>query len=376
MISPLVELQEARLGGAAFWTAEPQTVGPLIGGLLNRPDVGLDQSQLGADSKLDMVFVTCPIDGLQPETTFLAGQVVFSGDARFADLADMQTADPVLLLRFKEARCWAIVVQAASTDWKTTAHGLRVIDSTLAWLMTVHRLGVSAVGVDHALPYDRRWVRSRPTRRGITLTCGDRTGNRHLSGGVLPVDGPVLTDRSSMQLPTLPGQLGDERLLEGLLAWRRSVESDNRFTACSALCEAIECLVADVSVAKEFSRSDRKQLMTAIPDGLSASKRERVIKVLGWLNEPSLMMKIQTFLSSSGVETPQADLDSFAAVRGARNDLVHGCGNTSVAWSDLQRAQSWVASLLTLAIQQAPPDPASALGLIRVSQVPIVRRTP
>jgi len=116
--------------------------------------------------------------------------------------------------------------------------------------------------------------------------------------------------------------------------------------------------------------------MTAIPDGLSASKRERVIKVLGWLNEPSLMMKIQTFLSSSGVETPQADLDSFAAVRGARNDFVHGRGNTSVAWSDLQRAQSWVASLLTLAIQQAPPDPASALGLIRVSQRPIVRRTP
>lgn len=116
----------------------PGEVGPLIGELLGRPEVGLDLAGLDGRSDVDLVFVSSPVDGLEREATFLTGQVVLSPDMRSAELAQAPSVDQLLVQRFQEARCWATAVVAGPMDWATTSKALRLIDCGLAWLMVVH----------------------------------------------------------------------------------------------------------------------------------------------------------------------------------------------------------------------------------------------
>jgi hypothetical protein len=167
-------------------------------------------------------------------------------------------------------------------DWATTSKALRLIDGGLAWLMVVHFTGLSTLR-DHAgLPYDRQWVRSRPRRRGVTLSCGDRSGGRHLSGGVFSDPGPPLDERSARRLPGLPSTLAEEPLIAAVLAWRRSLETGDRFEACSALCEAVECIVSGMKVERLFGRAELDRLRGVIPDDLSGAQRTGVSESGRW----------------------------------------------------------------------------------------------
>lgn len=177
LIGPLVQLEEVRIGGAVFWGAPPGEIGPLIGRLLGRRDVALDPAALRSG---DVTFVICPVDGLEPTTTFLAGQVVFTHDSALVETAMPTFGDPALLVQMSEAPCWAVAVVGGSIDHASTVQGQRLIDSALAWLMVVHSLGRSAAASATGFPYDRTWVRSRPTRRDVTLACSDGSGQRHL----------------------------------------------------------------------------------------------------------------------------------------------------------------------------------------------------
>lgn len=368
LVSPLVELREARIGGAAFWSTTPGEVGPLIGELLGRPEVGLDLGGLDGRSDVDLVFVSCPVDGLEPEATFLVGQVVLSHETRIAELAQTPSADPLLLQRFQDATCWATAVVAGPMDWATTSKALRLIDCGLAWLMVVHSTGLSTLRDHTGLPYSRQWVRSRPRRRGVTLRCGDRSGGRHLSGGVFSDPGPPLDERSARRLPGLPSTLAEEPLIEAVFAWRRSLETGDRFEACSALCDAVECIVSGVEVERLFGRAELDRLRGVIPDDLSSAQRTRVSEMLGSLNAPPLMVKIREFLIATGIATDEEDLDAFAAVRKARNDFVHGRGNAEIEWTRVNRARGWVARLVAEAILSKPDSTAPALGRIRVRE--------
>lgn len=368
LVSPLVELREARLGGAAFWATTPGEVGRLIGELLGCPEVGLDITGLDGRSDVDLVFVLSPVDGLEPEATFLMGQVVLSDDMRIAELARAPSVDQLLLQRFQVAPCWATAVVAGPMDLATTSKALRLIDCGLAWLMVVHSTGLSTLRDHTGLPYDRQWVRSRPRRRGVTLSCGDRSGRRHLSGGVLSDPGPPLDERSSMRLPGLPSTLAEEPLIEAVLAWRRSVETGDRFGACSALCEAVECIVSGVKVEPLFGKAELDRLRGAILVDLSRAQRTRVSDMLGSLNAPSLMVKIREFLRANRIAADDEDLEAFAAVRRARNDFVHGRGEAEIEWTRVNQARRWVGQLVTEAILSKPESNAPALGRIRVHE--------
>lgn len=364
LISPMVELEEIRLGGAVFWGARPGEIGPLVQRLLDRRDVGLDAAALRSG---DVTFVICPVDGLELTATFLAGQVVFTHDSTLVETAMPTVGDPALLIQMSKATCWAIAVVRGSIDHASTVLGQRLIDSALAWLMVVHSLARSAAGSATRLPYDRTWVRSRPTRRHVTLACSDGSGQRHLGGGVFADEGPSLTDRSATALPQLPTNLSREPLVEGLLAWRRSVESESEYTACSALSEAVECLLSGVKTNVLFEDEALGLVRDAVPDGLSEDQQRRLKDVWPMLNQPSFMSKLRGFLDDTGIVAEPEDLAALKAVRKARNDFVHGRGSTAVHWQDVIRTRAFVARLLTEAITAASADTSTPPpGLIRV----------
>lgn len=364
LISPMVELEEVRIGGAVFWGARPGEIGPLVQRLLGRRDVVLDAAALRGG---DVTFVICPVDGLEPTSTFLAGQVVFTHDSALVETAMPTFGDPALLVQMSEATCWAVAVVGGSVDHASTVQGQRLIDSALAWLMVVHSLGRSAAAGATGLPYDRTWVRSRPTRRDVTLACSDGSGQRHLGGGVFADEGPSLTDRSAMALPELPTNLSREPLVEGLLAWRRSVESESKYTACSALSEAVECLLSGVKTDVLFDDEALDLVRDAVPDGLSEDQQRRLNDVWPMLNQPSFMSKLMGFLDDTGIVAEPEDLAALKAVRKARNDFVHGRGSAAVNWQDVRRTRAFVARLLTEAVTAAAADTSTPpLGLIRV----------
>ena len=364
LISPLVKLEEVRVGGAVYWGGRPGEIGPLVQRLLGRRDVVLDAASLRSG---DVTFVICPVDGLEPTSTFLVGQVVFTHDSALVKTAMPTFGDPALLVQMSEATCWAVAVVGGSIDHSLTVRGQRLIDSALAWLMVVHSLGRSAAGSATGLPYDRTWVRSRPTRRDVTLACSDGSGQRHLGGGVFADEGPSLTDRSALALPELPTNLSREPLVEGLLAWRRSVESESKYTACAALSEAVECLLSGAKTDVLFEDEALDLVRGAVPEGLSEDQRRRLKDVWAMLNQPSFMSKLMGFLDDTGLVAEPEDLAALKAVRKARNDFVHGRGSASVDWQDVRRTRAFVARLLTEAVTAAAADISTPPpGLIRV----------
>lgn len=364
LIGPLVQFEESRIGGAVFWGARPGEIGPLVHQLLGRRDVVLDAASLRSG---DVTFVICPVDGLEPTTTFLVGQVVFTHDSALIETAMPTFGDPALLVQMSEATCWAVAVVAGSFSHASTVQGQRLIDSALAWLMVVHSLGRSAAGDMRGLPFDRTWVRSRPTRREVSLACSDGSGKRHLGSKGFIDEGPALTDRSALAFPELPPSLWQEPLVEGLLAWRRSVESESKFTACAALSEAVECVLSGAKTEKLFDKDALKKVRASAPESLSEQQLSRLTHIWDKLNEPSFMSKLMGFLDNTGIAAEPEDLAAFKAVRDARNDFVHGRGSAAVDWQDITRTRAFVAQLLTEAITTAGADTSTPPpGLIRV----------
>jgi hypothetical protein len=362
LLSSMVELQEVRLGGAGFWTAVPGEVSPLIGTLVG-DQASLDRSRLGAK---DLVYVICPIDGIEADRTFIVGQVIFTPDGRITSLANYDGLDPALAEQFADSSCWAVVVlDGAAVDWPTTARGYHLIDSTLAWIMAAHSTGRSLLGDKTEMWFDRRWVRSRPTRRDVRLVCGDRSGQRAMQGPISSDDGPPLGDPGAHRLPHLPSNLVDEQLLYALLAWRRAMETTDRFIACSALCEAIECVVAGTEVDATFTDDDLNALRTAIPHPLDQAQSQRLNDLIAMVADGSLMMKLGAFAEQRQIEIDPADAKAFKNVRGARNRFVHGRARGEVEGADLTRTRAWVARFLLQAVMTTPLDSNGALGLLR-----------
>lgn len=155
--------------------------------------------------------------------------------------------------------------------------------------------------------------------------------------------------------------------MEGLLAWRRSVESESKFTACAALCEAVECLLSGVKADVLFDDENLNLVRGAVPEGLSEDQQRRLKEVWPMLNQRSFMSKLMGFLDDTVIVAEPEDLAALKAVRKARNDFVHGRGSAAVDWQDVRRTRAFVAQLLTEAVTAAAADTSTPPpGLIRV----------
>jgi len=192
-------------------------------------------------------------------------QVVFTHDSALIETAMPTFGYPALLVQMSEAMCWAVAVVAGSFSHATTVQGQRLIDSALAWLIVVHSLGPDAD-----------------------------------------------TERSVRAHPELPTSLWQEPLVEGLLARRRSVESESKFTACAALSEAVECVLSSVKTEKLFDKDALKKVRASAPEGLSEKQLGRPTHIWDKLNEPSFMSKLMGFLENTGIV---AEPDDLAASR-------------------------------------------------------------
>lgn len=360
------EMKTSRIGGMAVKSGfEPGTVAPLISLLLARTDIGLDQSGLGPDSSDDLMVVLIPVDGINAEPPFLAGQAVFVSDRRVAELAAFENVDPELVLRFQETSSWATVILAGDFEYELQVRANRLVDAAIAWIMMTHSTGLSSIGDIGPLPFRREWTRSRPKRRGIVLLCGDRTGRRLLKGDGWNDLGPPLGGRDSTRLPELSPAMSQEPLLEALLAWRRGVEASDHYGACAAFCEAIECAVASVKVEPMFNSEQKRNLRAQLSSGLDGARLERIEQMIDGLNSPSLIHRVQAVAEQRGIEIKPADFDAFRRVRKARNDFVHGGVRTDVDPADLNCARVWVGEFLMRLVLGEPG--AKAQGLIRIS---------
>lgn len=245
--------------------------------------------------------------------------------------------------------------------------GVHLIDTALAWLSLIANIGITSIHGSRGYPYRRADTRSRPRRIPIVYVEGQSSKRTWLRGKNSTEPGPDLTDLDELGLPNLPAELGDPTLLEAIMSWRRAADATEPFAVCSALCEAIECAVAHQTGEALFNKADRKKLRQALPAHLSPEQRKRIDQLIGDLNRPSLMMKIDGLAAERGITVPDGDRDAFLEVRSARNDFVHGRGQVEIDPIHLERAIGWVARFIVEVVLTSELDPANAPGLLRHS---------
>jgi hypothetical protein len=364
--TPMLDFAGIRMGGLATSRVPPLEVFWSMVQAAGWPRERIAAGELRLDTNEPFV-VTCPVVGVKPRFMSRVGQVLFTEDRRIADAIRLDKADPALIDQFRDATCWATATVRSRLAYDAERTGVHLIDTALAWMSLTANIGITSIHESKNLDYQRATTRSRPYRIPVVYVEGQSSKRMWMRGRNSTDSGPLLTDLDELGLPNLPAELGDPTLLEAITSWRRAVDATEPFAVCSALCEAVECAVSKQTGKKLFQKADREALKRALPSGLSTDQRKRVEDLIGGLNRPSLMMKVDALATERGITVPAGDRDSFLQVRSARNNFVHGRGQAEIDPIHLERAIGWVARFIAEVVLTSELDSSNALGLLRVS---------
>jgi hypothetical protein len=146
-------------------------------------------------------------------------------------------------------------------------------------------------------------------------------------------------------------------LRQAIASWRRAVEEIDRVPRLLALWESLEFYAAGTKLPRRFTRSEINRLRERTTADLRPDQVERVERLIGDLNSPSLMARLEHAATSDGVFLSLGDLEVLQRLRQARNHIVHGRSWSIPAHSDLRKGLGIATRLLLARLDQVPPTP-------------------
>lgn len=115
-------------------------------------------------------------------------------------------------------------------------------------------------------------------------------------------------------------------------------------------------------VPRSFTKGELARLRSSLPNGFSHEQTSRLGDMIGRLNEPSFMTRLEAFAVERQIVLTDEDQSSLQAIRSARNSFVHGRGRTDPNWVSVNHARVWISRFLAEAILGSPMAGSPPLG--------------
>jgi hypothetical protein len=342
------EMTDVRMGGLGVVGVD---VRELVWSLARTAGITEDKIAIpgwvpGPDELFEVVI---PLSGLQIDRRFDIGDVLITAEPHVKQSVDDLGPDPIRAA-FQGGSCWAIAHVRARTVFEAEAEGIEAIALAIGWLAArSHYAGASLPNAE-CIRFARTNTLSRIDRGGAVYVRGLATTRRWLRS---PSDSTKADDLrpESVDLIEMPRMVAanlTQQEREAVAAWKRSVEAPDPMARVSAISESIEFLCAGVRTPGThlFARAQRKHLLKYGKGNLSAAQHERVKRLVGRLNEPSLGAKLDHWLAREAVHLTPSDRDVLDRVREVRNNFVHGRSHDLPKAADLRYASSVVNRML------------------------------
>lgn len=342
------ELTDTRLGGVGFVAIDPREIVWSLARTAGLPaaKIAIPGWTPGPEELFEVV---APLRGLQVDGRLDVADILITAEPHVSRSAESIGPDPLRAV-FQEAPCWAVAQVSAPTVFDAEVAGLATIDLALGWLMSRSHFAGAALPAGEPVTYSRRNALARIDRTAAVYARGLITGRKWLRSPANFDPDHVLNLASIdlFELPRLFPLLLTPQEREAIAAWRRSVEAPDPMARVSAISEAIEFLSAGVKPVGTplFDRAARRHLLRLVRSEFSGTKLARLQELCGWLNEPSLSLKLDLWLEREGVALTPSDRDVLDRVRQIRNDFVHGRTRDLPTAGDLRYASSVVNRLI------------------------------
>jgi hypothetical protein len=311
---------------------------------------GLTDDQISIEGldelPLEVIEVLVPLTGVAVDAPVHLGAL---------SLLDPKTTLP-LLEPFQQGEMYETMAAADShAVYRQVARGMldveqraiRAVDVMLGWTATRARYGLAYLPNGEPQEFTRAQALSRPERADVIFSRGLESGRMWLRELTIyaPDDQIVVESDGSQWTPPAPDELSTAQQL-AFMALRRATTLDDTLQRIQALWEAIEFYVARIGVGRRFSRAEAKRVRKRVPKDIDPALRQRVMDLLGKINDPPLMAKLREAARRDGVPITDAEMDLLQRVRTVRNDTAHGRQADVPSTEDVNYAVSVVARLL------------------------------
>jgi hypothetical protein len=342
------ELTDLRLGGLGVTGVDAREIVWSLARTAGIPDakIVIEGWTRGPDELFEVVI---PLSGLYVERRFEVGGVLITAEPRVSRAVEDLGPDPIRAA-FQGASCWAIANVRARTVFDAEAEGVEAMAVAIGWVAArSHYAGASLPNGD-CIKFARNNTLSRIDRRGAVYVRGLATARRWLRSPSNFIETEDLRPESVdlIELPPMVASDLTQQEREAIAAWKRSVEASDPMARVSAISEAVEFLCAGLSTPGThlFAKAQRKRLLNYGTANLSVPQQERVRRLVGRLNEPSLGAKLDHWLEREGVHLTESDRGVLDRVREVRNNFVHGRSHDLPKPADLRYASSVVNRML------------------------------
>lgn len=356
------ELTDTRMGGLGFAGVD---VREIVWSLARAADIAEAKIEItGWTPGPDELFeVVVPLRGLQVDRRFEVGDVLITAEPHVGRSVDDLGPGPIKNI-FQGGSCWAIANVRAMTLFDAEVQGVEAIAVAIGWFVARSHYAGASLPNGECISFARNNTLSRIDRGGAVYVRGLATARRWLRSPSNFTQSADLRPESVdlIEMPRMVATDLTQQEREALAAWMRSVEEPDPMARVSAISEAIECLCAGLSTPEThmFAPAHRKHLLKYGTANLSKAQKERVKRLVGQLNEPSLGAKLDYWLAREGIHLSQSDRAVLDRVRKVRNDFVHGRSPDRPNSADLRYASSVVNRMLVHRVHNV--DSASLLA--------------
>ncbi len=278
------------------------------------------------DLPCEAIEVVAPLIGVSVPAPVKVGDVEFAPATAAQDVLARFNPRPDLADEFERATgvARAYVVGARLLD--AEQEGLEQIELALGWLTVRGNFGFAMLPKGTLQRFDRAHALARCRRLPVVAVCGTEAARRWLRRPV--------TDRVERQLDLSPEAQLDHPALSSelaasdanaVLAARRAILPGEPIQRLHALWEAFEFYVGSKTLPSLFSDEDRKDILDAVKDRLSATQRNRLIQMVnGPLNDTPLMGKLLATLEEEAIELSEPEASALRRLRRVRGRTSHG----------------------------------------------------
>lgn len=150
---------------------------------------------------------------------------------------------------------------------------------------------------------------------------------------------------------------------EAINAWRRATSTDDRTTAVIALAEACEFYANGIEI-HVFTDEERAAIGDRAVEGLDDDRRDRVLRLLERLNDPSFRTRLGAGLTLDRVPHDDAEVNLLTRLYSLRSKILHGSERKLPSHDELRQAIAFVNRMIVFRLHrldaelgaEAPPD--------------------